>query len=198
MINLLEKSKHPIYILEGPDGVGKTSLGMALQQLTGAKYMHLTYRFKDKMDLYHSAAIRLVARAAAHQPVILDRWWISEIVYADAYRGGSKFYKTHFLLDHIADKLGAVYVMCLPKDRDLYLKHYNVLKGKREEMYDEGMERVYDGFDYMYKRFLAYKDNCCHYDMFQSFAKDDNSRNIVLSNISQNILEFTEDYRETI
>lgn len=198
MIDLLEKSKYPIFILEGPDGAGKTTLAHALQEYLGARYIHLTYRFKDKMHLYHGAALRLTARLAEKQPVIIDRWWPSEIVYADAYRGGSKFAKYYLLFEHIANHLGVVYVVCLPKDRERYLAHYNELKGKRVEMYDEGMQRVYAGYDEMYRHYLGIKDNVVHYDMFQNFNDNTVSRGIVMREICQKILEFTEDYRSAL
>ena len=160
--------------------------------------MHLTYRFKDRMHLYHGAAIRLCARYAQHQPVVLDRWWPSEIVYADAYRGGSKFAKYYLLLEHIANHLGVVYVACIPSDGKRYLEHYNVLKGQREEMYDEGMERVYRGYAEMYNGYFNLKDNVCQYDMFASWQTNEHSRGLILRQVCQNILEFTEDYRGSI
>lgn len=195
MIDLLEKSRYPIIVLEGPDGAGKTTLANALQEYLGARYMHLTYRFRDKMHLYHGAAIRICAHWAQHQPVILDRWWPSEIVYADAYRGGSKFAKYHLLLEHIANHIGVVYVFCIPGDRDRYLKHFNELKGKRTEMYDEGMERVYDGFQFAFKNYFGIKENVVTYDMYRNYNDNEVSRGIVMREICQKILEFTEDYR---
>lgn len=198
MINMLEKSRYPIFVLEGPDGAGKTSLAMALKDHLGAKYIHLTYRFKDRMHLYHTAAIRLAARLAHNQPVILDRWWPSEIIYADAYRGGSKFVKHYFLLEHVATMMGVTYVVCFPEDRQKYLDHYARLKGEREEMYDEGMERVYDGYQDFYLSYLALKENVCHYDMFENFNDNEISREIILRHICQSTLEFAEDHRSTL
>src|SRR5690606_37684332 len=173
MIDLLEKSKYPIIVLEGPDGTGKTSLAMNLRDHLGARYIHLTYRWPEKMNLYHYAAIRVAGHLAQNQPVIIDRWWPSEIVYAEAYRGGSKFLKHYFMLEHVANKIGVVYVMCLPKDRDLYLRHYNELKGKRAEMYDSGMEKVYDGYRSFYDNYMGLRENVCHYDMFRNFQNND-------------------------
>jgi thymidylate kinase len=198
MINLLEKSKYPIFVFEGPDGAGKTSLSEEMQKMLGGRYIHLTYRWKTKMNLYHYSAIRVAAHLAQNQPVIIDRWWPSEIVYADAYRGGSKFAKYYLLLEHVANKMGVVFVMCLPEDRDRYLHHYDALKGKRTEMYDKGLERVYDGYADMYKNYLGIKENVCHYDIFKNYNDNEVSRGIVMRNICQNILEFTEDYRSTL
>lgn len=203
MINLLEKSRYPIIVFEGPDGVGKTSLAQALQEYLGARYIHLTYRWKKKMDLYHYAAIRNCAHLAQHQPVILDRWWISEIMYAEAYRGGSPFIKRHFLLEHIANNIGLTYVMCLPENRQQYLDHYmNVKQGRSEAELardpPEGVEKVYDLYMDFYKTYLGLKENVMRYDLFKNYNNNAVSRGIVLRSICQNILEFTEDYRGTI
>lgn len=197
MIDMLEKTPHPIFVVEGPDGAGKTSLCDKLKEVAGARYIHLTYRHKDKMHLYHGAALRYAVRLAQKQPVIIDRWWPSEIVYADAYRGGSKFAKYYLLFEHIATANGLVYVVCLPDGRERYLEHYNVLKGKRAEMYDEGMHRVYDGYVEMYNHYLGLKENVCRYDMLQNYYEDQASRDVILRQVCQNILEFTEDYRRS-
>lgn len=203
MIDLLAKSRYPIIVLEGPDGVGKTSLGEALTEYLGAKYLHLTYRFRNKMDLYHSAAIRLCARWADKQPVILDRWWISEILYAEAYRGGSPFIKRHFLLEHIANQMGVTYVMCLPEDRQQYFDHYMSVKAGRSEAElardpPEGVEKVYDLYVDFYKSYLGHKENVMRYDVFKNYNENEVARGIVLREICQKIVEFTEDYRSEL
>jgi hypothetical protein len=203
MIDLLAKSNHPIIVLEGPDGVGKTSLGQALVKNLGARYIHLTYRHKDKMDLYHYAAIRCCAHLAQTQPVILDRWWISEILYAEAYRGGSPFIKRHFLLEHIANKMGVTYVACLPEDRQRYLDHYMEVKASRSAVElsrdpPEGVEKVYDLYVDFYKTYLGLKENVMRYDMFSNYNPDREFREVINRQVSLNILEFTEDYRSTV
>ncbi len=203
MIDLLEKSRYPIFVFEGPDGAGKTTLALALNEYLGGRYIHLTYRFRDKMDLYHYAAIRLAAHLAQHQPVVIDRWWISEVLYAEAYRGGSKFMKRHFLLEHVANKMGVVYVACIPGDREGYLENYRQLKETRSEAELkrdplEGVEKVYDLYADFYKTYLGLKENVCHYDMFKNYNENEVSRGLILKNICQNVLEFTEDYRRTV
>ncbi len=203
MINLLEKSRYPIFVFEGPDGAGKTTLAKALTEYLGGRYVHLTYRFRDKMDVYHYAAIRLVAHLSQHQPVILDRWWISEILYAEAYRGGSKFMKRHFLLEHIATKMGVVYVACVPEEKQKYLDNYAQLKETRTEAELkrdplEGVEKVYDLYVDFFNTYLRHKENVCHYDILKNYQENEVSRGLILKNICQNTLEFTEDYRRTI
>jgi DNA polymerase III delta prime subunit len=195
---LTQKSNHPIIVIEGPDGTGKTTLSDALREELGARYIHLTYRWKDKMHLYHLAALRTAAILAKTSPVVIDRWWPSEIAYADAYRGGSKYAKYFMRLDYAATQMGVFYVMCLPSDRERYLKHYNVLKGKRTEMYDEGMERVYDNFLEIWRWTFKYRPNAYRYDFFESYESDSHSREMVLRNTCQKVLEMTEDHRSTL
>lgn len=203
MVDLLQKSKYPIIVFEGPDGAGKTTLALEMQKYLGARYIHLTYRFKDRMHLYHYAAIRLAAHLAQHQPVVIDRWWPSEITYADAYRGGSKFAKYFTLLEHIANKMGVTYVYCLPQDKQKYLDYYEKLRGLRtdEELSRdplEGVSKVYDEYAGFYNWYFSIKENVCHYDMFLNFNDNEVSRGIIMRNICQNILEMTEDTRRSI
>lgn len=192
---MLEQSMYPIFVFEGPDGAGKTSLAEELKKYVGARYIHLTYRWTDKMNLYHAAAIRYAARLAETQPVIIDRWWPSEIIYAEAYRGGSSFIKHYFMLEHIATQLGVTYVWCQPEDRERYLAHYDVLRNTRDEMYESGMSKVYDGYADFYKNYMAYKENVATYDLFKNFNKDEASREMVMRSICQKLLEFSEDNR---
>lgn len=138
--------QHPIIVLDGPDGSGKTSLGEELVRQLGAKYLHLTYRWGPKMDLYHTAALYYILREATKRPVILDRWWMSEVVYANVYRGGSKWPLFYRMLEKAAIRHSITYVMCRPIDRDAYVSHFTKLKGERAEMYSDNMEKVYDGY----------------------------------------------------
>lgn len=141
----MTQSLFPIIVIEGPDGVGKTTLANALCEKLGAKYRHLTYRWPKSMDLYHWAGIEACLRDSARQPVILDRWWPSEAVYAAAFRGGTKWPWMSRMADRVALKHRVFYVLALPKDKPAYVKHYEELKGKRVEMYDS-MHKVYDLF----------------------------------------------------
>lgn len=139
-------SKHPIIVLEGGDGCGKTTLAEKLCDYVGGHYIHLTYRFRDGMYRYHGAALKMALLRAEHQPVVIDRWWPTELAYASAYRGGSKWPLMYRHLHRVALRHGVSYVFCLPEDRRHYLKHFDTLRTQREEMYDTGMGRVYDEF----------------------------------------------------
>lgn len=125
-----------IIILEGPDGVGKTTLGQHMAKQLNGTYLHLSYRWPDHMFEYHTAAIRWAIRKSHKQPVIIDRWWPSEALYAAEFRGGSKWAHMGRMMDRVARKHGAIYVYCLPENLETWEKRFEKLKAEREEMYD--------------------------------------------------------------
>jgi hypothetical protein len=181
-------SKHPIIVLEGGDGCGKTMLAEKICDYVGGHYVHLTYRFKDRMHCYHGAALKMALLRAEHQPVVVDRWWPSELVYAAAYRGGSKWPLMYRHLHRVGLRHGVSYVFCIPRDRENYLSHFNRLKGEREEMYDSGMDRVYEEFVGIRQSMLDDRVPAVYdYDMFQ----DGHDMDAVV----QGVLESAEDER---
>lgn len=160
-------NRFPIIVVDGPDGTGKTTLCNQIVDKWGAQYLHLTYRFKDKMSFYHMAALRLALRWSQYKPVIIDRWWMSELVYAQAFRGGTKWPWLGTALDSLAKLHDIHYVITLPEDRDEYLSHFDNLKNEREEMYDS-MANVYDAYVNCHDLFFASapRDDYHIYDLF--------------------------------
>jgi len=124
-----------IFVLDGPDGVGKTTLAKRITERLGCKYLHLGYRWKDKINLYHDAAIRRCAKQ--QESIVLDRWWPSEAVYAKAYRGGSPWPMYGRMAERVAKRLCVVYVYCLPDNVQEAVSRHDELKQEREEMYDD-------------------------------------------------------------
>lgn len=194
-------SKYPVIVLDGPDGTGKSTLAQELCQKLDAKYLHLTYRWPKNMFDYHTAALFYVLRQAQERPVVLDRWWMSEIVYADAYRGGSKWPLAHRLFQKAALRHNFLYVFCLPQDKPRYLQHFNELKGRRTEMFDAGMDKVYDGFEKIVKRFMRENHPSFGlYDLFHSEGSVDlilewsselRKRDLVMLNAPTNFMNLT-------
>jgi hypothetical protein len=149
-----------IIVLEGADGVGKTYLAKEICKRLDAKYIHATYRYKDHQFLYHTAIAHVALEHVRkyHKPVVIDRWWISESVYAEVYRGGTKWPLMGRYMDRIMRKVGGVYVFCLHDGNlDDYGKKFDELKSTRYEMYKDtrdvadiykGLwEGRYDGLD---------------------------------------------------
>ena len=124
-----------IIILDGPDGTGKTTLAERMCTELNAEYLHLTYRWKERIFDYHTAAIRYAARK--RRPIVIDRWWPSEAVYSKAFRGGSDWPLQGRMCDRVAKKFGVIYVYCLPDDVQSAVANHAELKQQREEMYED-------------------------------------------------------------
>lgn len=180
-------SKYPVIVLDGPDAVGKTTLANHLVTKLGAKYLHLTYRWPVKMFDYHSAALFYVLREAEKQPVVLDRWWPSEVAYANVYRDGSKWPLAYRMFEKAALLHNFCYVFCLPINRQEYVRHFNAVKNRRVEMYDDRMEQIWDQFAMIYSVLVKERNSVMTYD-FMTQGHD-------LDKVCQDILEETEDNR---
>jgi hypothetical protein len=129
-----------IIVLEGADGVGKTYLAKELCRRLNAKYIHAGYKFKDRQFTYHTAIIHIAMEHVrkCNTPAIIDRWWISESVYSEAYRDGTNYPLMGRYMDRIISKLGGIYVFCLHDGSiEDYCVKYEALKASRYEMYKD-------------------------------------------------------------
>lgn len=124
-----------LIILDGPDCAGKTTLAKEIIRQTGGKYVHLTYRFKDRMFAYHLANLHRAVKESNDHLVVIDRLWMSELCYANAYRGGSKWPYMYSMLEQIILKHAGLEILCLPKDLEAHLGLFKRIKEQREEMY---------------------------------------------------------------
>lgn len=129
---------HGVVILDGPDATGKTTLANEiLKQTDGCgKYIHLRYRYPDYMFLYQLAALHWIHKWSYYGVVVVDRHWISEGVYANVYRGGTRWPHMGRMMDRAFQGMGAMNVLCLPEDLDAHERLFKELKGQRFEMYD--------------------------------------------------------------
>ena len=79
-----------IYILEGPDCSGKTTLANKLVEMVGCQYYHFSYpRSKKEADnLFNTYYEKLVLLNGRNS--VIDRMWISTMVYGEILRGKSE------------------------------------------------------------------------------------------------------------
>lgn len=145
--------KHPVVILEGADCAGKSTLGEYLRghwctPEEPASLIHATYRFPNQMFDYHTALLEKVLKLRETGPVILDRWWPSELIYADVFRGGSKWPMGGRMLDRVAQKHGFIYVGCVPSDNEWHTRIFNERAEAGGEMYtrNEGVALQYEAW----------------------------------------------------
>jgi len=126
-----------IFVVEGPDGTGKTTLA---NELKGAGHvLHARYRFPQKMHQYHWALLsRALKKNKDFMPnynVVIDRLWISELIYGAVYRNGEYTADYFDTMDRALRILNIPTVFCLPKDPEAYFERYTALCRERDEMY---------------------------------------------------------------
>ena len=86
-----------LYILEGADGTGKTTLSQEILAQTKGHLIHCTWRKDWDIQQYFEDIYKSVEILLEYQDVVLDRWAVSDEVYANAYRGGSTFSADEFM-----------------------------------------------------------------------------------------------------
>jgi thymidylate kinase len=171
---------YPIFVIEGPDGAGKTVLGKEMVRLLNGHYMHLTYRFKNQMLDYHTAAMEIALKRCLTQPVIIDRYCWSINVYDEAFRGHLSDPYAFRLLDRLALTHNVIYVNCLPGNKVEYLAHFDRLKGERPELFDT-VDAVYDLYAAQFNEMRDRRDTA-HYDM--QTTSPDNLQGLVFELLS--------------
>lgn len=79
-----------VFIFEGPDGVGKSTLALALAKHIGAVYIHHgSYPQATENDLIDIYSILMIPAVSGIVDVVMDRSWLSEKPYGLAFRGGA-------------------------------------------------------------------------------------------------------------
>ena len=150
-----------VFILEGPDGSGKSTLGKKLSDAYGIDYTHLTY-YKDE-EMMRTQFYEVIRRVNTEKRgLVVDRFVLSNLVYGIVFHNckfvdGWKMFLDALCRDWLK---GKEIVICLPYDKQAYLDHFKKMTEEREEMYSsvEDMGKVYDVFEIFYE-FLSHNPN---------------------------------------
>jgi len=130
-----------IYVIEGPDGTGKSTLAAAIAKKVNGQVLHLTYKQTKSSERYH-----IIFMQAAQDlddigiPVILDRWVPSERVYGNVFRKGERF-NTDKVIKAYGN--GVVWIYCR---NDNAVENHLRNKSLRSEMFDS-MGKIAPAFD---------------------------------------------------
>lgn len=76
-----------LYIFEGPDGCGKTTAACKLADAIDAKYAHFG-PLPEMTQIGEVYARAMLPAYLGYEDVVMDRCWLSEQPYGDAFRGG--------------------------------------------------------------------------------------------------------------
>lgn len=182
-------SKFPVIILDGPDATGKTTFASKIK----ARYIHSRYCKPNKTWSYHMAIAELALKWSTTSPVVIDRWWPSEMIYSKTFRDGSLIPSARFYLDRIALKHGWSYVFTIPKNKKRYLEFFNKVRNERKELYDD-VSILYDNYLKLFDH-MKNQANVHRYDLFND------SINPIMSSVydyfqTRNIIGLRIDHRE--
>lgn len=103
-----------IIILEGADCSGKTTLATVIRSLGEHEYVHCG--ISDEVWKLHSGVVGRAGPLSADKLVIIDRLWLSEQVYGQAYRSGPAYDFGARFLDRLLTAAGAITVLCVPEN----------------------------------------------------------------------------------
>lgn len=157
------------FILEGPDGSGKSMLASHLAEKFGLSTMHCTRLdsadgMRRQFEEAHNALIG--------GNMILDRYILSNLVYSKVFAGAVDSTVTarrRYYADMLRDDVTTI--VCLPYYNSTYSRleyenHFERLSGSREEMYTDvqKMLNVYDMFSAGYETLLDVGANVEVYD----------------------------------
>lgn len=105
-----------VTIFEGPDGSGKSTAAKQYATLVGARYVHLGPLPNVTDGLARLYAESMLPAVLGYQEVVMDRCWMSEEPYGDAYRGGANRLNPADvrMLERLALRCQPVVVLCNP------------------------------------------------------------------------------------
>lgn len=102
-------------IIEGPDGVGKTTLATVLACRLNAMYWHtdpMLEQYRHDEAILTNIEYNL---CQLRRSVVLDRHWPSECAYGPVFRPNAPKYDWHSLA-HSIELMHGVYIFCNSKD----------------------------------------------------------------------------------
>ena len=144
--------KYKLFILEGADGSGKSSLARKIAKATNGNVLHQTYNKNWNMEEYAEDVIEAAAQLCYYQPVIMDRWAPSEYIYSKVFRSGET-YDTKALIDLWNNELNICWIYCRS---DKAIENHKRKAAAGLEMFDDNKKVVEEYEKYIKNSELAW------------------------------------------
>lgn len=134
-----------VFIVEGPDCSGKSTLCKKLHEAFGYPVYHLTYYSdKEKMEEQFREIYQIIDRG---ESVIIDRFLLSNMIYGIVYHDGETISDLEKYIDYLGCNQSTL-ILALPNSREWWIEQFKKACTEREEMYpdEEKMKMVYNLF----------------------------------------------------
>jgi thymidylate kinase len=132
-----------LYIFEGPDGGGKTTVG---NWLAGELKIPVSNHgpYTGEQEIWRHYFNSMLPALAGERAVILDRCWLAEPIYGEVYRRGLNRLKLWQLdlLEHIAGRCNAIVIWCMPPVEKC-VAAFNSRRGDEYLDNDQQLRKVY-------------------------------------------------------
>lgn len=145
--------KPRLIILEGADGVGKSTFGRHLAYQFDGFYFHATATkslIPAMRDYQQNLLENVQENVAAGRTIILDRFWPSELVYGAVFRPENPYGFSYTELEDACGKMGAMYVCCFSATA---VERHKLIKDPKHPYDDSSFAKVYS----LYEEFWANK-----------------------------------------
>lgn len=164
-------------LLEGPDGVGKTTLANILKEMFQSEYIHFEY---ESDDLKYKAQVENTFQYLQQKDnIIIDRFIPSEMIYGEIFRGNSRFWEDQDWLDLMFLSFDYI-VFCLPYGKQDYMSQFKKMQSEREEYVKDisSIDKIYNAYQDLYIKFKAEElkspenmPKIMRYDFFNTIKK---------------------------
>lgn len=132
-----------IFILEGPDGVGKTTLAREIDRQRSVSIIHATYKPGWDIKQHHKDLFTAAQLVHRWTDVVIDRWAPSDLVYGTVFRGEPYYDVEKFLEKNKEILKDVTWIYCR---NDNAAENHLKLKETRTEMYDD-ISKVAEAYD---------------------------------------------------
>jgi thymidylate kinase len=131
-----------IFVLEGADGTGKSTLANYISELFGANIIHCSYDKNWNIKQYHEDMYECAVKMSEYNHVILDRWSLSEYVYGSVFRNKPAYDALQFMYKK-QEQTDFIWIYCQNNNA---IENHEKNKNERVEMFDniEKVEEVYN------------------------------------------------------
>lgn len=155
-----------IFVIDGVDASGKTTLAMCMAHKLNCQYIHHTFKKHWSQRYLFEHHLDFVWTYNEEEHMVIDRSWPSNIIYGKVFRNNDHEVNNP-MIKKVLRILGCTYIFAIPEPI-LWKELFEKMCEEREEMYAhhfEKLSQVYDEYVTLSSDMFMNEPNCYKYDM---------------------------------